>query len=123
MWLTCQAYRELLSLEFWLLRKNFPAIHDKVRNTRVPQSPRGGVTLDHVSRAVDFAGALYFKPILCLQRSAAAVCLLKKCGYPAVMVIGVQQLPFAAHAWVELGGLVVGDKPYVNEIYSELCRC
>jgi hypothetical protein len=39
------------------------------------------------------------------------------------MVRGVQQVPFLAHAWVELGGLVVNDKPYMPEIYSVLTRC
>ena len=123
MWMICRAYRELLSLEFWLLRGNFLAIHEKVRNTVPSYSPRSKLTPERISQAVDLAAALYFKPVLCLQRSAAAVCLLKKHGYPAEMVIGVQQVPFAAHAWVELNGAVFGDKPYMREIYSELSRC
>ena len=123
MWMICRAYREFLSLEFWLLRGNFLAIHEKVRNTVPSCSPRGKLTPERISRSVDLAAALYFKPVLCLQRSAAAACLLKKHGYPAEMVIGVQQVPFAAHAWVELNGAVFGDKPYMQEIYSELSRC
>jgi transglutaminase superfamily protein len=119
----CQAYSELLGLEFWLLRRDFPAIHEKVRSTFLAQSRRGCVTPERISQAVDLAAALYFKPVLCLQRSAAAACLLKRQGYPAEMVIGVQQLPFVAHAWVELNGMVLGDKPYMREIYSELSRC
>jgi hypothetical protein len=39
------------------------------------------------------------------------------------MVIGVQHLPFVAHAWVEVAGRVVNDKPYMSEIYSVLFRC
>jgi Transglutaminase-like superfamily len=39
------------------------------------------------------------------------------------MVIGVQQLPFVAHAWVEVESRVVNDKPYISEIYSVLSRC
>jgi hypothetical protein len=38
-------------------------------------------------------------------------------------VIGVQHLPFIAHAWVELNGSVVNDKPYMPQIYSVLTRC
>jgi hypothetical protein len=60
---------------------------------------------------------------LCLQRSAAAACLLKRYGIPAQMVIGAKQMPFKAHAWVEVGGRVVNDKPYMPEIYAELDRC
>jgi hypothetical protein len=118
-----QAYLELLSLEYSLLRKDFPAIYDKVRNAPVRVRSRGSVTARLVCRAVEIAAALYFKQALCLQRSAAAACLLKKNGFAAEMVIGVQQLPFLAHAWVELGGLVVNDKPYMPEIYSVLTRC
>jgi hypothetical protein len=39
------------------------------------------------------------------------------------MVVGVQQIPFLAHAWVELEGRVVNDKPYMSEIYLTLSRC
>jgi hypothetical protein len=39
------------------------------------------------------------------------------------MIIGVQLLPFLGHAWVEVAGRVVNDKPYVAEIYSVLARC
>jgi hypothetical protein len=59
---------------------------------------------------------------LCLQRSAATACLLKRCGIPAQMVIGAQQMPFKAHAWVEVDGRVVNDKPYMTEIYAVLDR-
>ena len=69
------------------------------------------------------AAVLYFRKVLCLQRSAATACLLKKHGFPAQLVIGVQQMPFAAHAWVELDGLVLNDKPYISDIYSVLARC
>jgi hypothetical protein len=39
------------------------------------------------------------------------------------MMIGVQQMPFRAHAWVEVDGLVVGDKPYMREMYLVLDQC
>src|SRR6267142_2468310 len=32
------------------------------------------------------------------------------------MVIGAQQMPFKAHAWVEVDGRVVNDKPYTEGI-------
>jgi hypothetical protein len=58
-----------------------------------------------------------------LQRSAATACLLRRYCVEAHMVIGAQQMPFKAHAWVEVGGRVVNDKPYVAEMYSVLDRC
>ena len=118
-----QAYLELLSLESSLLRKDFSAIYNKVRNTPVRARSRATIAPEQVCAAIDLAAALYFKQALCLQRSAAAACLLRKNGFSAEMVIGVQQLPFLAHAWVELDGLVVNDKPYIPEIYSVLTRC
>jgi hypothetical protein len=39
------------------------------------------------------------------------------------MVLGAQMLPFKSHAWVEVDGIVVNDKPYMLEIYQVLERC
>jgi hypothetical protein len=39
------------------------------------------------------------------------------------MVTGAQILPFESHAWVEIGGVVVNDKPYMHEIYQVFERC
>jgi Transglutaminase-like superfamily len=118
-----QAYFELLGLEYSFVRRDFPSIYEKVRNASVCARPPGTITADEVCRAIDLAAALYFKQTLCLQRSAATACLLKKHGFPAEMVIGVQHLPFLAHAWVELDGHVVNDNPYMAEIYSVMTRC
>jgi hypothetical protein len=118
-----RAYWELLSLEYSMLRQDFAAIYERVRNTPVGIPARATVTAGQICRAVDLASALYLKQARCLQRSAATTCLLKKCGFPAEMVVGVQQIPFLAHAWVELDGRVVNDKPYMSEIYRILSRC
>jgi hypothetical protein len=119
-----QAYWELLGLEYFVLRKNFGGIHERVRAARLENPcPDVRATEDQISHGIDVAAALYFKNVLCLQRSAATARLLKKHGFPAEVVIGVQQLPFLAHAWVEVAGRVVNDKPYVAEIYSVLARC
>jgi hypothetical protein len=49
--------------------------------------------------------------------------LLRRHGVAAEMVIGAQRLPFKAHAWVEVSGQVVNDKPYIPELYEVLDRC
>jgi hypothetical protein len=72
---------------------------------------------------MDLACVFYTKQILCLQRSAATTLLLRRHGIYAEMVIGAQMLPFKSHAWVEVDGAVVNDKPYVREIYQVLERC
>ena len=121
--ITFEAYWKLLSLEYPLFKKNFAAIYDRVRRTPLGTRPTRTLGRAQICEAVDLAAVLYFRKVLCLQRSAAAACLLKKHGFPAQLVIGVQQMPFAAHAWVELDGLVLNDKPYISDIYSVLARC
>lgn len=59
----------------------------------------------------------------CLERSAAALVLLRLLGWPVEMVIGVQPRPFVAHAWVELGGRVLNDRQAVRNTYLALERC
>jgi hypothetical protein len=76
-----------------------------------------------VSAAVDRATTWYPKQAQCLQRSAVAVCLLRTCGLPAQMVIGITKVPFRSHAWAEVAGEVVNDTPKVSTRYKVLSRC
>jgi hypothetical protein len=121
--LICRAYLKILRLEIHLLRRDFGPIHERVRSCRVATAGTKRAALDEICRSVDLACIFYFKEVHCLQRSAAAACLLRNHGIPAEMVIGVQQLPFRAHAWVEVEGCVVNDKPYMSEMYAVLSRC
>jgi hypothetical protein len=118
-----RAYLALIGADIHLSCRGFSAIHGAVKNCTVKRSRAQTVTLEAVCRAVDVAGAFYFKEVLCLQRSAATTRLLRECGIPAEMVIGVQQWPFRAHAWVEVQGQIVNDKPYIADIYGVLDRC
>jgi hypothetical protein len=62
-----------------------------------------------------FASCLYFKPVLCLQRSVCLVRLLRKRGVFAQLVIGYRPNPFFSHAWVEVGGRIVNDSPLYQQ--------
>jgi len=102
----------------------FPALHGFVR--RFPR--RGKARFDPdlqrgVCSAVNRAAALYFRRVRCLQRSAAAACVLRLHGIPAEMVIAVQKMPFRAHAWVECDGVVVNDRSEVQQRFVVLERC
>jgi hypothetical protein len=120
--LVVEAYLKLIQFDLYLVRQEFAALYEKVRSYPVcPQG--GGVSVERLCSAVDTACLWYSKDVLCLQRSAATVCLLRRHGFSAKMVLGAQQMPFKAHAWVEVGDLVVNDKPYVPEIYAILDRC
>ena len=92
-------------------------------NIRSERRAPASDAVEHICSAMDMACIWYWKEALCLQRSAATACLLKKYGVPAQMVIGAQQMPFKAHAWVEVDGRVVNDKPYTPEMYAVLDRC
>ncbi len=121
--LVIRAYLKLIYFEFYLTRGNFAALHAKVKSHAVGKASASHDTVQKICAAVDMACIWYWKEVLCLQRSAATACLLRRYGAPAQMMIGAQQRPFRAHAWVEVNGRVVNDKPYVREMYAVLDHC
>ena len=121
--LVLEAYLQLIHLDLYLARGSFEALYGKIRNYPVRQEAASTGVVERVCAAVDMACIWYWKEALCLQRSAATACLLRKCGVRAELVIGAQRMPFKAHAWVEVNGRVVNDKPYAPEIYAVLERC
>ena len=116
------AYRELLVMEFLLKRGGFAAVHRTIAGLRLGFYTKSD-HVDVICRAVDIACVFYFKEVLCLQRSAAVVRLLRKRGINAQLVTGVQQWPFSAHAWAEVAGRVVNDKPHVVAAFAIIDRC
>jgi hypothetical protein len=121
--LILKAYLMLIRFDLCLARGNFATLYDKVSSHPVGKTTPAADTVECICSAVDMACIWYWKEALCLQRSAATSCLLKSYGIFAQMVIGAQRLPFKAHAWVEVDGRVVNDKPYVAEMYAVLNRC
>lgn len=121
--LTLRAYLELIYFDLYLARGNFLALYGKVRAHPVGGTLESHIAIQEVCAAVDMACIWYWKEVLCLQRSAATACLLKRYGVHAHMLIGAQQIPFKAHAWVEVDGHVVNDKPYMRQIYAVLDQC
>jgi len=121
--LSLKAYGKLILFDLYLARGNFAALYNKVRNCPVQTKNCFPPAVEQVCYAVDLASIWYWKEARCLQRSAATACLLKQYGVRAQMVIGAQQLPFKAHAWVEVDGRVVNDKPYMREMYGVLDQC
>jgi hypothetical protein len=121
--LALEAYLSLIRFDFSLVRGNFEAIYNKVRNYATGKKTTSPDAVEPICAAVDMACIWYCKEVLCLQRSVVAACLLRKYGVSAHLVIGAQQMPFKAHAWVEVDGKVVNDKQYVPEMYEILTRC
>lgn len=118
-----RAYLQLLRFDLFLARGNFAGLYEAVRR----RPCRGGAydqnAIRSICSAADLACIWYWKHVLCLQRSAATVCLLRDHRVPAQLVIGAHRMPFRAHAWVEVENQVVNDKSYTNEMYAVLDRC
>ena len=121
--LVLQAYWKLFLFDRYLSRGNFTDLYAKVHNYPVKRDIRLHCAVERICSAIDMACIWYWKEAFCLQRSAAAVCLLKQYGVHAQMVIGAQQMPFRAHAWVEVDGRVLDDKAYTPEMYAVIDRC
>jgi hypothetical protein len=121
--LIVEAYLGLIRFDLCLARQDFESLYQKVRESPTSKTPCTPCSIELICGAVDMACIWYCKEVLCLQRSAATACLLRKYGVPAHLVIGAQQMPFKAHAWVEVDGRVVNDKQYVPEMYGILTRC
>lgn len=122
--LVLRAYFRLIQFDLYLARGNFKALYGKVRSCPTQKASTALMNpVEQICSAVDAACVWYWKKVLCLQRSAATACLLRSNGVPAEMMIGAQQMPFRAHAWVEVDGRVVNDRPYIGEMYDLLDRC
>jgi hypothetical protein len=111
------AYSKLIRFDGYLARGDFAGLYQIVRMFPLTQTVIEADAIDRICHAVDLACIWYWKEVLCLQRSAATTCLLRSRCIPARMVLGVQQTPFRAHAWVETNGQVVNDKPYMRDLY------
>jgi len=120
--LVLRAYFDLLHFDLYLARGNFAALRHRVRTYPIREPEVSRAVVETICAAVDMACIWYWKDVLCLQRSAATVCLLRRYGVSAQMIIGTQQMPFRAHAWVEVDERVVNDKPYMREMYAILDR-
>lgn len=119
-----ESWMILLHLEWIMRTKGLKKMHEVVRCQPVLKAPTQDVA-PHllVYQALDYACLLYFKQVLCLQHSCAATLLLRRYGWKAELVLGAQIVQLASHAWVEIEGVVVNDKPYIAEIYQVLERC
>jgi hypothetical protein len=113
----------LAAFDLLCLGHDFPRMHRLVRGWRVSPGAISKEVVQRVCEAVNFSCVWYPKSVLCLQRSAVTTCLLRSCGVEAQMVMGAQNLPFKAHAWTEVDGLVINEPRDVKRIYDVLERC
>lgn len=91
-------------------------LHCRVRRMR------GSSRMQDIVWAVDEACVWYLKRVPCLQRSAVTTWMLRRHGTPARLVIGYRPVPFESHAWVEVDGVVVNDRPQYPRVFTVLDR-
>ena len=122
--LVFESWLMLIRFEWTICLGRFHALYRVVQRERVCSVTTAPLIAEEdLCRAMDYACVFYFKHVLCLQRSAATTLLLRRHGFEAELVIGAMLLPFRSHAWVEVNGQVINDKPYVHSIYQVLERC
>lgn len=121
--LTIKAMLSLLMFDLRGLGRNFSKMYGAVSNCPVAHCQIDADAVQRVCDAVNHACVWYPKRVLCLQRSAVTTCLLRRCGVPAKMVMGAQNLPFKGHAWTEVDGRVINERRDVQRVYSILERC
>lgn len=121
--LILRAYIELIAHDLFMSRHDFASLHRRVRNFPLRRVAADADATNIVSFALEVACCFYPKQALCLQRSAVLVKLLRAKGVSAHMAIGVQKLPFRAHAWVEVDGQIINDRLASREDFLVLEVC
>ena len=110
---TVQALFVFVLLDTGLGVLGFPRMYRFVRRWSVAMSvaPRPPhQVVERTLEAVQTATRYYWRRRLdCLPRAMATYLLLRWQGLPATLCIGVKRYPFAAHAWVECFGEVLGE--------------
>lgn len=122
---TCGALVMLMATGITMRVRGMSSLHRVVHSCPVigstPQDRRSHIVHTWTA-ALNRAHTLYLSRTWCLQRAAALACLLRLRGIDAALVIGVQKMPFYAHAWVEVDGSVVNDEPSLRTHYLVISR-
>jgi hypothetical protein len=100
----------------------YSRVHAFTRSRRVRSKTTGPDTLARVCNAVEEAGVWYVRHVLCLQRSTVTTWMLRRRGFQAELVIGLRQVPIESHAWVEVEGQVVNDRPQYKKFFKTVDR-
>jgi hypothetical protein len=110
--LVVQAIWELFHYDVVNALSGFHGVHKIVRCTAVARVTESTAFAENeVARALEWAACLYFKPVLCLQRSIVMTSLLRARGVGARFMLGYQAEPFHGHAWVEVNGRRISEAP------------
>ena len=99
----------LMFFDALLALRGFRAVYADLGRHIAPRRTAETGLEDAVCEMVTRVSSFYWKPVRCLQRSAAIASVLRIYGIDAQVVIGYKPAPLYSHAWVEVGGRVVGS--------------
>jgi hypothetical protein len=119
--LTINAWVTLAIVDIARLQ-GFARVRRLVERTSIITRTPPASTIADIVWAVDEACVWYVKRTACLQRSVAAARMLRRRGHCATLVIGCRPIPFESHAWVEVDGAVVNDRPQYQKAFAVLDR-
>jgi len=102
--------------------RGMDGVYSLVRSYPAPSQATAAVDGMAVKQAVTRATVFFPFSTQCLIRSAVTVALLRTRGVVAHLVIGCRQLPFAAHAWVEVDGRPFNEDEDVARLYVVIDR-
>jgi len=113
----------LFAFDLLGLARNFSRAYRFLRRSATADRDYPAEIVIRVCQAVNLASVWYPKQVRCLQRSMVTTMLLRRCGVPAQVAVGVQNVPFKAHAWTEVKGHAINERNDVQKIYSVWERC
>lgn len=119
--LVVEAFGSLLLFDLLSLG-GFAVVHDFTRRRLIAERTPGSEVTARVCQAVEEACIWYFKRAYCLQRSTVTTWMLRRRGIAAELVIGFRPVPVDSHAWVEVQGQVVNDRPQYQKFFRVLDR-
>jgi hypothetical protein len=120
--LIAEAWWELLRYDLVYAVCGFRGIHRGLANHPIGELWGNKDCESTICQAFVLASSLYWKPLLCLQRSVALARLLRKRRFGAEVVIAYIPQPFFSHAWVEIDGRILNDSPIKKERLNVLQR-
>jgi hypothetical protein len=98
--------------------RRLPSLLDALARSKVAGAPGarcGGPMPDALVAAFDMSAMLFGRHDQCLARSIALAGALLRAGVVPQLVLGVMMRPFAAHCWVQVDTMVLGDR--VETVY------
>lgn len=119
---TLTALRFLRHTNKTLLYRDAHGLVNELRQRKIKPRRKHKIHINSLVESHIRARMLYPRTTLCFDGAAALALHAWALNIAAEFVIGVQNRPFMAHAWVEVDGHIVSDLPYFQEALVPILR-